>query len=179
MLLPAERFSFSAPLERAFPIFLRELCALPRERFVPWSDRAAYGGTWLTFPLQLPDRPSDYFADCARNEALCPESIRALRAIRGFLGGGFSWMEPACHIYKHTDKPNDGVLRAHLGLRVPEGSLIRVGTTMATWQEGKCLLFDGQLEHETANLGASPRVVLLADFALDDAERAMLRSSSC
>lgn len=68
-------------------------------------------------------------------------------------------------------------MRAHLGLRVPKGALLRVGNDYHEWQEGKVMLFDGQIEHETGNLSAEARVVLLADFELVERERVILTSA--
>jgi beta-hydroxylase len=76
---------------------------------------------------------------------------------------GFSSLAPGTHIAPHTGYP-DGLLRCHLGLIVPKGCGIRVGTETRYWEEGKCLIFDDTLEHEAWNKGSSTRVVLLVDF---------------
>jgi beta-hydroxylase len=61
--------------------------------------------------------------------------------------------------------PNKGVLRYHLGLKVPapDSCGIRVGGQTRHWREGEGLLFDDTLPHEAWNDGDQPRVVLLVD----------------
>jgi beta-hydroxylase len=62
--------------------------------------------------------------------------------------------------------PYKGVLRYHLGLKVPQPDRcgIRVREQVARWEEGKELIFDDTYEHEAWNDGAEPRVVLFVDF---------------
>lgn len=51
MLLDKTRFSFIAPLEEAFSVFISELSSLDQSLFKPWPDRGAYLGSWLGIPL--------------------------------------------------------------------------------------------------------------------------------
>src|SRR5262249_7139877 len=63
--------------------------------------------------------------------------------------------------------PYRGVVRYHLGLRVPPSPDlvgIRVGTEVAHWQEGGSLVFDDTFEHEVWNDSDEMRVVLFLDF---------------
>ncbi len=177
MILDPDRFSFIPPIEQAFDTFLREFAALRREHFIEWPDRPAYQGTWLAYPLFLASHPPGIDRLFALNQARCPESTRVLKSIPRVVSAGFSWMEPGCHILPHTDQKPANLLRTHLGLRIPEGSLMRVATERYTWETGRCLIFDGVIDHETANLSTEPRVVLLVDAILDDEELAYLRST--
>ncbi|GHE27143.1 hypothetical protein GCM10017673_31500 [Streptosporangium violaceochromogenes] len=89
-----------------------------------------------------------------------------------------SWLHPGTHIVPHCGGSN-ARLRVHLGLRVPEGPRIRVGTELLTWREGKCLVFDDSFEHEVWHDGDRPRVILLLDVchpALDAATREWMLS---
>jgi Aspartyl/Asparaginyl beta-hydroxylase len=54
-------------------------------------------------------------------------------------------------------------MRLHLGLRVPEGCGIRVGTESRQWEEGRVLVFHDSFEHETWNRSQQRRVVLIVD----------------
>ncbi|MBZ4332479.1 aspartyl/asparaginyl beta-hydroxylase domain-containing protein [Corallococcus sp. AS-1-12] len=54
-------------------------------------------------------------------------------------------------------------MRLHLGLKVPEGCGIRVGSETRHWQPGRVLTFHDSFEHETWNRGTERRVVLIAD----------------
>lgn len=177
MLLDTSRFSFIPPVEAGFEVFRRELEQLDRDDFVPWPDRAAYHGEWLTLPLVMERGPDEMKALCERNQDLCPESTALLRTIPRLATAGFSRMEPNCHILPHTDLKPDDLLRAHLPLSVPDGALMRVGEDRHTWEQGRCILFDGAIEHETANLGVKPRVVVLVDAYLTDEELAYLRTT--
>jgi len=53
-----------------------------------------------------------------------------------------------------------GRLVASLGLRVPSGSVLRVGAETRQWKEGEWLLFDDSYEHEVVNDGIDHRYVL-------------------
>lgn len=44
--------------------------------------------------------------------------------------------------------------------------MMRVGSEVYTWQQGRCLLFDGFIEHETGNTGKARRVIVLVDACL-------------
>lgn len=170
MLLAPDQFAFARHLETGFSIFLRELKQLQRADFEPWPDPGAYGGEWLAFPLFLASHPGELDRHFARNQARCPESTAFLRTTPGVVSTGFSWMEPGCHIYPHVDAKPVNLLRAHVGLEIPEGALMRVGPDRHTWSTGRALVFDGYIEHETANTASVRRVVLLVDALLTGAE---------
>ena len=70
---------------------------------------------------------------------------------------------PGTHILEHTDARTEDSLRCHLGLKTNDQAKIRVGNETTGWVEGRCMLFDGSVPHESANLGTQPRVVLLVD----------------
>lgn len=94
----------------------------------------------------------------------CPKTTAILNKIPGLILAEFSYL-PA-----HTRlKPHKGftkmVLRAHLGLIIPEDCGIRVGTETRTWQEGKLLIFDDSFEHEAWNNSDQDRFVLMLDIA--------------
>jgi beta-hydroxylase len=59
------------------------------------------------------------------------------------------------------------VLRAHLGLRIPErrdDCFMQVGDCRLTWQPGKCVVFDDFYRHEVWNNTDDERIVLIFDF---------------
>jgi len=166
MLLDAQQFRFSAELQRRFATFHDEFSRLEREHFLEWPDRAAYGGKWLVAPLFMSSHIEGIEGCFERNQALCPQSTAALRAMPGVTAAAFSWMEPNCHIYAHKDVKAIDVLRAHLPLEVPQGAAFRVGDDLHEWHRGESLLFDGYVDHETGNRGNQRRVVLLVDAVL-------------
>jgi beta-hydroxylase len=153
-------------LERRFEIFREESDALTREDYVRWPQQQAYTGDWLVFPLIVDPVILHPFlhVDVERNQRRCPRSTEVLRGIDGLIRAGFSRLEPGTHIAPHRDGTGPGVVRCQLALRIPAGCLLRVGAWTGTWQEGRCVAFNGLVEHEVANLGSEPRIVLLADF---------------
>ena len=54
-------------------------------------------------------------------------------------------------------------MRLHLGLRIPPGCGIRVGTESRHWQANRVLVFHDSFEHETWNDSQERRVVLIVD----------------
>jgi hypothetical protein len=176
MLLAPEDFAFTVSLERGLAVVRQELAALTRADFLPWPDRAAYGGDWLVAPLFMSSHYPGIEPHFAINQAKCPRTTAMLRAIPGVTAAAFSWMEPGCHIYAHRDVKAIDVLRAHLALEVHGGARMRVRDEVHTWQDGRCLLFDGYVEHETGNVGPARRVILLVDARVQGAEVDRLRS---
>jgi beta-hydroxylase len=96
----------------------------------------------------------------------CPETWRILQNIPGLKAAMFSIFEPGNHLKAHRG-PYNGVLRLHLGLKVPaerDKIAIRVLDRICHWDEGKVLLFDDAYEHEAWNHSGETRVVLFVDF---------------
>lgn len=98
--------------------------------------------------------------------ARCPETARALAEIPGITTAMFSIFAPHKRIPPHVG-PYKGVLRYHLGLKVPEpadacGITVRGETRH--WAEGASLVFDDVWEHEAWNDTDGTRVVLFVDF---------------
>ncbi len=96
----------------------------------------------------------------------CPKTARLLDRIPGAKTAFFSILTGRKHIPEHTG-PYKGVIRYHLGLIVPkekESCRIRVGDTIAYWEEGKSMFFDDTFPHEVWNEGDSIRVVLFMDI---------------
>lgn len=98
--------------------------------------------------------------------ARCPETAKALEAIPGITTAMFSIFAPHKRIPPHVG-PYKGVLRYHLGLRVPEPTSacgITVRGETRHWAEGASLVFDDVWEHEAWNDTDGTRVVLFVDF---------------
>ncbi len=55
-------------------------------------------------------------------------------------------------------------LRCHLGIRIPDGTGIRVGGEERVWTEGRSLLFEDAFPHEVWNNSMERRIVLIVDF---------------
>ena len=166
--LDPARFPWVAEIEAGAPLIQAELDEVLRHReampnYIDLSDEAA-GLTdrenWKSFffyayGVEVPD-------NCAR----CPNTARLLGKIEGMKSGFFSIMVPGTHLKPHRGH-FAGVLRYHLGLRIPDADKcgIRVGATAAHWREGQSLVFDDTFEHEAWNHSDGLRVVLFVDFA--------------
>jgi len=160
----------TAALEQAFPVLLEESSRLARSEWWAWPQRDAYQGEWLIYPLVSRQLAVGLGCDLEAHRRRCPGSWEVLRALPGLAEAGFSRLEPNTHIYPHAEEVASATRRVHLGLRIPEGAAIRIGGVLQSWRPGRCLTFDGHVLHEAANLGASPRTILLCDL-LRDPER--------
>jgi beta-hydroxylase len=115
---------------------------------------------WKTYFLYGYGFRSD--ANCER----CPETARLVQQIPGMKTAFFSILSPHKHIEAHRG-PYKGVMRYHLGLRIPEPRercRIRVDEEVRHWDEGGSLIFDDTYEHEAWNDTDGVRVVLFVDF---------------
>ncbi|MBV8431841.1 MAG: aspartyl/asparaginyl beta-hydroxylase domain-containing protein, partial [Solirubrobacterales bacterium] len=114
---------------------------------------------WKTFFLFGYGFRSD--ANCNR----CPRTAQLLEAIPGMTTAMFSILSPGKHIGAHRG-PYRGVLRYHLGLRIPSPASaagISVGGEVRHWEEGKSLVFDDGYEHFAWNDTDGLRAVLFVD----------------
>lgn len=88
----------------------------------------------------------------------------------------FSILNPGTRISPHCG-PTNSRLRANLGLRVPQGAHIRVGSEERYWKDGAVLVFDESYEHEIWHNGTEFRLVLIVDLwhpDLTDFQKAQL-----
>ena len=160
MFLPDDDLAFTRALEAGWLTVRRELAALRPALFAPWPEKELYDDGWTVFGLIAFGQRLD------ANRALCPETAALLDAIPGCVTAGFSVMAPGAHIRPHVGYTRK-VLRCHLGLVVPAGCALRVGSETRTWSEGRCLVFDDTTEHEAWNRSDAPRTVLLLDVLRD------------
>jgi beta-hydroxylase len=155
------RFPFTALLERNWRVIRAELDALSGEEFIDWPEHSLYGERgWKTFGLYaFGQRQTE---GCAR----CPQTEQLVRQIPGLMMAGFSRLAPGARIVPHRgyEGYSGYVLRVHLGLEVPDGCAMRVGTETRSWKEGECLVFDDSIEHEAWNRSNRARTILLCDF---------------
>jgi beta-hydroxylase len=158
MFLDSADFAFTRALEQNWRAIRAEFEALDAAALTPWPERDLYSKGWDVVGLYAFGRRLD--ANCQR----CPLTASLVEAIPGMSTAGFSYLHPGTHIKPHCGYTNS-VLRCHLGVIVPAGCSMRVGCETRGWEEGRCLVFDDTVEHEVWHRGASPRVVLLVDFA--------------
>lgn len=160
MFLPAERFPHTFRLQAAWNVIRAEGQTLPGGEFCPWPETALHDGGWSVYGLFAAGRA--ILANCV----FCPETTKLLQHLPGVTNAGFSRLAAGSRIRPHTGYAGT-VLRLHLGLVVPPGCGLRVGTETRSWQEGQCLLFDDKIDHEAWNGGDGDRLILLVDFQPD------------
>jgi ornithine lipid ester-linked acyl 2-hydroxylase len=96
----------------------------------------------------------------------CPETTKLLQKIPDMKTAAFSILTPNHHLATHRGEYK-GVLRYHLGLRIPSPRFdcgIQVKDEIAHWEEGKSLVFDDTHPHSAWNHTNQDRVVLLIDI---------------
>jgi aspartate beta-hydroxylase len=130
--------------------------------FSLYASRVVAAGAWSDVQL---------YAGCRRDEEhcrACPLTSSVLASRPEFnsvvFGSHFhSRLAPGTRLSAHCG-PSNFRLRCHLGLVVPDGCRIRVGSETRAWRAGECLVFDDSFEHEVWHDGDSDRIVLIADM---------------
>ncbi len=155
-------FPLALYLESHFEGIRDEVLALEEARFHRESERLERTGDWdVAFFYERGRRRDDVCEACP----VTTRGIETLPAIRTAAGLIYvSRMRANTHIRPHRG-PTNLRLRCHLGIVVPDGDCaLRVGGTTRRWQEGRCLVFDDDLEHEAWNRTAQDRIVLVVDL---------------
>jgi aspartate beta-hydroxylase len=154
----AADFPWTATLEEAYPVIREEMLAA-RGRARKHQQNLVDQGSWNVLYFYSSGRRVD------EAHELCPQTSAILRSIPGLGDAGqvyFSIHSPGTHVTPHCGTTNTR-LRCHLGLVIPDGCRIRIGTEIVRWQEGRCLIFDDSFEHEVWHDGDRDRVVLILD----------------
>ena len=149
---------WTAKLEAAFPIIRDEALRARGNARKHQQDLADTGWDVL------------YFYSAGRKvddgHRACPETAAILASIPGVGAAGqayISVLAGSTHIKRHCG-PTNTRLRCHLGLSVPDGCRIRIGSEIHRWRDGECLVFDDSFEHEVWHDGDDERIVLILDF---------------
>lgn len=140
---------------------LRALDILPGfEDIQPAQQAVTNDGRWKVLPLL------GYGHAIEQNLRRCPLTAQVLSHVPGLRSAMFSILLPGKVLPPHRG-PYAGVLRYHLGLKVPRPESqcgITVGGHTRHWHEGHSLVFDDSHLHQAWNHSAQPRVVLFVDF---------------
>lgn len=115
---------------------------------------------WKTFFF------AGYGVESESNRQRCPHTAQAIDLIPGMTTACFSILAPGKELPEHRG-PYNGVLRYHLGLRIPasdDSCAIRVGGVQRSWEEGRSLVFDDTYPHAAWNRTPHWRIVLFVDF---------------
>lgn len=167
-VLPNETFDWVPRLEAAWPAIREELEHILKHpedipafhQISPDQKRISKGDNWKTFGFYVYGNRVD------ENCAVCPRTAAVLDTLPGMRSAMFSILQPRYRIAPHKG-PTKAVVRAHLGLRVPqdwENVWIRVDNEILHWREGKVVLFDDSFEHEVHNDTDELRAVLFIDI---------------
>lgn len=164
-------FPGTAVLESRYDAIRRELLAGAADgRVRKQPEGLVRTGAWDVLYLHSLGAPVE------PNVRLYPETCQAIEDAVGkpaAMGLVYvSALAPGTHLAPHCGHTN-ARLRIHLGLAIPRGCELRVGSTTRGWEEGKCLVFDDSFEHEARNSAATTRYVLVVDVwhpELSDAE---------
>jgi aspartyl/asparaginyl beta-hydroxylase (cupin superfamily) len=155
------QIAWTARLEAAYPEIRREaLALLEASALQPHPQRLADAGSWLTSYFYV------HGEEIRATHEACPVTSSVLKSCLPLGPSGqvfFSILSGGAHIRPHCG-PSNTRLTCHLGLVVPDGAAIRVGTETVGWREGKCLVFDDSFEHEVWNRSDARRIVLLVQF---------------
>lgn len=133
-------------------------------------------GDWKQFELFA--RGNRVPNNCAKAPITC-KTVEQFAAARTCKRGQvkFSVMHPGTHVWPHCGPTNCRV-RAHLGLKVPSGTFLRVAEQTRSWENGQWLIFDDSFEHEVWHNGTGTRLVLIVDFWHPDLTETQQKSLS-
>jgi beta-hydroxylase len=165
---PDDTFSWSRRLEDHWEDIREELDALLAHRdslpnfheISPRQSRLSDDDNWKTFFF------AGYGLTVDANRRRCPRAAALIDEIPGLKTAFFSILGPGKHLPPHHG-PYKGVVRYHLGLKIPEPASacgITVGGITAHWAEGQSLVFDDTYLHEAWNKTEEDRVVLFVDI---------------
>jgi aspartyl/asparaginyl beta-hydroxylase (cupin superfamily) len=165
ILSPREFFPAARKLEERFPAIRAEVDELLSHREIP-----RYGNFDPVRAAQVSEEWRLYYAymygqsnELAREE--CPTLLDFAESTPNVVNAFISILEPGVTLPAHRD-PYAGVLRYHLGVRIPAENppRIRLDRDYYTWNEGEGVVLDVSFEHEVINESDQPRVIVIVDF---------------
>ena len=148
-------------LEAAAAQIIAEYHRLDPRAFVPESEPIARHGAWDVFILYERGRRHDDRCRLFPTVTAIVEQHRTVRSLAGLVY--FSRLAPHSRVAPHAGPTNMRV-RAHLGIDIPPDCGMRVNGTSATWDDGRCLVFDDSFPHEVWNESNRERIVLVVDL---------------
>lgn len=94
-----------------------------------------------------------------------PVTLEIVKSIPHAINATIAVLEPGVELAAH-EGPYAGVLRYHLGVRVPAKNppSIRVLNQHYTWKAGESIVIDDVYNHEVFNKSEDIRVILMVDF---------------
>jgi aspartate beta-hydroxylase len=171
-------FPWAAKLEESAHIILSEFESNLQNSNTYASDSVwqnqVMGDGWSAIRLQ---RLGVWNSENCQRFPQTYELLRSLNIPLAVRGVCFARQAPGSGVQPHSDGRNF-ILTSHLGLKVPEGCWIQVGTERRGWDVGKLTTLDTSFLHSTGNQSATDdRHVLIIDFwhpELTESERSAL-----
>lgn len=134
-----------------------EALSLDSTDWLDHPDRHVARFGWQLAPIRYFD------ANHPNGELLAPLLAEIVHRDPRVHAAGYFTLAPGTELAPHRGNPV-GLARFHLGLSIPDGCGIQVGTTSLTWEEGEWLAFDDSKIHRAWNHGDRPRYVLILDL---------------
>jgi hypothetical protein len=153
---------------------LRDHWEALRDEIMAYDSPADTKGTWSTVNLV------SYMVFFHRNRKKFPLLTRLTDQIPSCTTVTISILHPYTEIKPHYGDTN-GVIRAHLGLIVPDPYPVvgmRVGDEEQGWKEGKLLFFTIVNRHSVWSKSAKKRYLLLIDFVPEVLEKKQMQICS-
>lgn len=152
-------------LEGCLAAVQRDLARLENADLLHYDSGIVGTGRWSVHPVYFAGERTDrlFWPELAMEEtAAAVQSLDGECTAFPLADVLFSSHAPGTTLTPHCSW--DGFrMRLHLGLKIPEGCGIRVGTESRHWEAGRVLAFHDSFEHETWNRGQERRVVLIVD----------------
>ncbi|MGC4864790.1 aspartyl/asparaginyl beta-hydroxylase domain-containing protein [Micromonospora sp. DT53] len=165
IMSPEQFFPEARRLEARFPALKAEVEELLLRREIPRYGtfdpvRAAQvSEDWKLYYAYMFGQPNEL----ARTEL--PTLLEFAESTPNVVNAFVSILEPGVPLPSHRD-PYAGVLRYHLGIRVPtvKPPRIRLEDEYYTWKEGEGVVLDVNHEHEVTNESDQSRIIVIVDF---------------
>lgn len=161
-------FPWARDLEEGSEIIVQEYEAKLKQdkddRFAgdsAWQNQVM-GEGWSAIRLQ---RLGEWKTEICNQFPATFSLLRSLSIPFAVRGVCFARQAPHSGVQPHSDGRNF-ILTAHLGLKIPKGCWIQVGTepNKREWEEGKLTVLDTSFSHSTGNPTSEERHVLIIDF---------------
>ncbi len=134
-----------------------EALALRDTSFIAYRDRSLTASGWKLFPLYA------WGLRLENHCAACPKTTALVESIPHMTSAAFSVLARGASFAAHRGNPT-GIMRYHLGLRVPDRCAFLVAGVPRPWRDGEGFVFDDTFIHEARNDGDFDRIILIVDI---------------
>lgn len=165
ILAPEDVFPAARRLEESYPVLRAEIETLMERRTIPTYDHfdpvraAQVSEKWRLYYAYMFGRSNEV----ARIDLPC--LLAFAESTPNVVNAFVSILDAGVTLPAHKD-PYAGVLRYHLGIRVPvdNSPRIRLDQEYYTWKDGEGAVLDVNFEHEVYNECDEARIIVIIDF---------------